>query len=549
MEDYLNKGKEILKILISNGYEAYFIGEAVRNTILNLPLREIEINTSATPEAIKGIFNFTKVEDFKEGIVKLMYYSHIFYISTFRLEVYKDKRTPVKIHYSKNLIDDLSSRDFTINAISMSHSGKVTDVYNGYEDIKKRKIRTIGKARVRFSEEPNRILMAIRFVSELNFKLANETRRALKRRVKLLHDVDPNEIAFEIKRIVEGEHSKKALELMLALRLHRHIPSITKICKFQDRKFHKFTYPQFLLVASILNGEVDESFVNQLDNIDAFRKTYQLAIANPKTFYSRLDLFINGEQICIDANYANHILKKCKKKSKKISIEYRELPIKKVCDLAFKGEDIIKLIGNNEDNNIQIIIDQIIFKILEGELQNEYDTIKPFVINLLRDMNIEVLGQDIQYEYRDQRSQEKRIVMEDDEMADLNNNLEYGNLVNATNEEEIAESLRKQGQVIKDYTEHRLDMLERRINEQDRIIREKDMKYATLERDSRKRKVQEDIENLVKKNLELLKDMKYLDNPHKDKLELSRQLNKVYMEFIVDMEDKYTNNEVKDEEN
>ena len=84
MTEHLERGKEILKILINNGCEAYLIGEAVCNTILNLPFQEVEVTTSATPDMVKGIFNEHKVEDEADGYVRLYYLGYQFLIGTFK---------------------------------------------------------------------------------------------------------------------------------------------------------------------------------------------------------------------------------------------------------------------------------------------------------------------------------------------------------------------------------------------------------------------------------------------------------------------------------
>ena len=171
MDQYIEKGKEVLKILINNGTEAYIIGEAVYSVIRESSFPHVDIITNATPEMVKGIFTNAKVEDHKNGSVKLQYLGYTFYIRTFRLEEkYKDNRKPAKIHYSKNLKDELAACDFTINALAMSYGGKLTDAYKGYSDLKRKRIRTIGAPKVRFKEDPLRILIAIRLASELGFK-------------------------------------------------------------------------------------------------------------------------------------------------------------------------------------------------------------------------------------------------------------------------------------------------------------------------------------------------------------------------------------------
>lgn len=538
MEEYINKGKEVLRILINNGYEAYFVGKFVRDRIMQLPITEIEINTNATPDAIKGIFAFTKVEDARNGLIRVMYSGYDFFLSTFHLEEYKDKRTPVRIHYSKNLLDDLSSRDFSINAIVMSHSDKITDAYGGITDINKKRIKTIGKAKVRFNENPMRILKAIGLVSELNFNIVNETAHAMKSRAKLLKAAIVEDVAFELKAIYQGKYAKKAMKLMEEMRISKNILSLKKGFRYINNPAN-YSFEEFLLISFILNGTIDESFIPTIENEDKFRKTFALALANPKAKYSKLELFNYGEEVALMANKVNVALKKSKKRYKQISHIYQELPVKSYSDLTFKEEDIHKLFEQEIDT--KTIIDQVVYEILEGSLANDYNVIKDYVTILLKKMNIEIKEQ-IDYQFNHD-------LPDTEEKLDLNKSLEFNKLVNAENEDELKASLTHQGQIIKDYTEHRLDMLERRINEQAALLREKDLKYEELLNTTRRRQIQSDIDNLINKNMEMLKKMNYLDNTPKNRVELSRQLNQVYMNFINDMEDKYTNNEVNDEEN
>lgn len=119
-ENHLEKGKEILRNLINNGCEAYIIGDAVCKTILQIPFSEVDITTNATPDVIKGIFSFTKVEDESPGAVRLYYSGYEFTVSTFRAAQFKDKRQPKRMHYSRSFHEELANRDFTANAIAMT---------------------------------------------------------------------------------------------------------------------------------------------------------------------------------------------------------------------------------------------------------------------------------------------------------------------------------------------------------------------------------------------------------------------------------------------
>src|SRR5690554_1914064 len=211
MDKYLEKGKELIKLLINAGYEAYFIGRCVRNVILEKENGVIEITTNATPGAILPTLSFARVEE-KEDHVEVMYGGYTFYITTFRVATtFKDNRKPVKYHYSKNLIDELANRDYTINALSMSHSGKITDAYMGVKDIAKKRIALIGKPKVRYIEDPRRILSGVALMSELGFRIDGKTKRAMISKRKLLANVKPEDIYNNLKHILEGTFNKAAM--------------------------------------------------------------------------------------------------------------------------------------------------------------------------------------------------------------------------------------------------------------------------------------------------------------------------------------------------
>jgi uncharacterized coiled-coil protein SlyX len=216
-----------------------------------------------------------------------------------------------------------------------------------------------------------------------------------------------------------------------------------------------------------------------------------------------------------------------------------------VCDLAFKGEDILTLIPDRNAKIAQAIVDKMIVAILSGEIINDYDVLKVYVINELKNQDIAFEDSKVAYDYHPpvEEGAESINPSYKKETATLDDQFHFDQLEHATSEEELSTTLEKQKQIIKDYTEHRLDMLERRLNEQDRLLKEKDLKMAKLEKESRERRVQEDIEKLVNKNMELLKDSNYLNNPQKDKTELSRKLQQAYLDYIQDFDDRYAKHE------
>lgn len=544
MDDFLNKGKEILKILISNGYEAYFIGDVVRQIILKQPYEEIEIATSATPAALKGIFEFTKVEDYPDEMVKLTYYSYEFYLSTFRVRDKKGRKAIQKGHYSKKLLDDLASRDFTINAIAMSHSEKLTDAYKGYEDIRRKQIRAIDKNHRNYDLSPVIMLRAIRLYAETRYNIQSSIKRSIRKNRKAIAKAPQELVIRELKKLFKAKYYKQALEELVSLGLYKYIPGLDLAFKYQNRRHYQaFTFDNFVLLAFIINKNINESLLPYVSDVQKTKEIFNLAILNPKCNYTNYDIFKNGLNNSLQANLFNVYLKKSKNKQKKINKIYRNMIIKTTDDLAFKLDEIAALTPAQDFEIAKTIQDKMVQLILQGEMANDSDVLKVFAINEYKNLDGSLFEEKVNYEYIADVKDGPLNPSLKKEISILDKELDYSRLEAARNEDEISETLKKQAQIIKDLTEHRLDMLERRLNEQDRLLREKDILYARLEKDTRERQIQEDIENLVRKNMEMLKDSDYLNNPQKDKSELSRQLHKAYVEYIKGIDNRYLKNE------
>ena len=143
----------------------------------------------------------------RHGTVSVLLDGELFEITTFRTESgYSDHRHPDRVDFSNDIKDDLSRRDFTVNAIAYSPSGYV-DVFGGRADIEARIIRCVGDPEVRFSEDALRILRAMRFSAVLGFEIESETKRAMLRCKKLLKNVSAERIFVELKKLLCGKNA------------------------------------------------------------------------------------------------------------------------------------------------------------------------------------------------------------------------------------------------------------------------------------------------------------------------------------------------------
>ena len=197
---------EFIKIIEEEGYKAYIVGGFVRDYLMGIESKDIDITTSATPKELKNIFQDVKFEKLNDkdnyGSVRVDYKNIIFEVTTFREELcYLDNRHPSSIRYVTDLTTDLKRRDFTINAICMDKDGKIIDPLNGEEDLKKKLIKTINKSDKSFSDDALRILRAIRFSATLGFNLSNDIKESIKKHKELLKNISYERKKIELDRI------------------------------------------------------------------------------------------------------------------------------------------------------------------------------------------------------------------------------------------------------------------------------------------------------------------------------------------------------------
>lgn len=533
MDKYLEKGKELIKLLINAGYEAYFIGKCVRNVIMETENGVIEITTNATPGAILPTLSFARVED-KEEHVEVFYGGYTFYITTFRVATsFKDNRKPVKYHYSKNLIDELANRDYTINALAMSHSGKITDAYMGVKDIAKKRIALIGKPKVRFIEDPRRILSGVALMSELGFKIDGKTKRAMISKRKLLADVKPEDVYHSLKRIIEGTFNKAAMTFFLEAKFGKFIPGLSKGIDQLTKRRHQITnVDDFLTACFIVDPAQKQEYMKYMLEEETQDQVIELANAFPKSKYDDFTLYYYGLEIASKANELNYILRRAKRITKKIQHQFDLLVIHDQDEIALPKQDMMQILKDLPTDVFIQCLQKMEKSIILKELQNEYDTLYQFVANfaLAKKTSPTETQEEIQPDV--QAEEKERLEFNFDEQ-------QLDSFIKASTENELAENLVEQGELIKNYTELKINQLEKRLREQEKMIQQKDEQLYDLEKRTLKEKLNNDVDKLVQRNLETLKELKYIDTSYNEKLMLSRELQKIYRQFLSNVESKY----------
>lgn len=168
-------------IFEKNGFKAYLVGGAVRDMFMNKEASDWDVATDATPEQVVSAFKKVIPTGIAHGTVTVHFMGEEIEVTTFRIEQgYSDGRHPDKVSYASDIEEDLSRRDFTMNAIAVSlKDGSIVDPFNGKADIKNKVIRSVGNPLERFNEDGLRPIRAIRFASQLGFEIETNTLQAI----------------------------------------------------------------------------------------------------------------------------------------------------------------------------------------------------------------------------------------------------------------------------------------------------------------------------------------------------------------------------------
>ncbi len=269
---------EVLQKLEQAGFEAFIVGGCVRDLLQgtargeHVEPKDWDVASNAKPEEVQKIFSDSfyenefgtvgvKVEPFiKNGNVGKEH--DVIEVTTFRIESkYSDKRRPDKVEFAKTLEEDLSRRDFTINAIAISIKPHldpllnkerkkersqsdfiIVDPYNGQEDIKKKIIRAVGDAHERFDEDALRMIRAVRFHAELGYTIEKKTLEAIKKNAKFLSHIALERIKDELARIILSDAPAEGIDMLHQTGLLNYIiPELEKGVGVKQNRHHIYT--------------------------------------------------------------------------------------------------------------------------------------------------------------------------------------------------------------------------------------------------------------------------------------------------------------------
>ncbi|MDR0380934.1 MAG: HD domain-containing protein [Oscillospiraceae bacterium] len=241
MIDMPSGARDIIDALMSRGFEAYAVGGCVRDSLMGRVPHDWDVCTSARPcdvrDALGARYPIIPTGE-KYGTLTVSADGETFEVTTFRGDgAYSDGRRPDSVTFSDNLADDLSRRDFTMNAVAYNPRLGLADPFGGAEDIRRRVIRTVGAPRARLAEDALRIMRACRFASELGFSLDPDTAAAVKALAPTLANVAAERISAELIKLLMGSHVEHVLNAHREV-LFAAVPPLAALDCLEQNRHH-----------------------------------------------------------------------------------------------------------------------------------------------------------------------------------------------------------------------------------------------------------------------------------------------------------------------
>lgn len=230
-----------LSVLEANGYEGYIVGGCVRDSLLGRTPNDWDVTTNATPAEMKACFDGFRVIEtgIRHGTLTVILDGMQLEITTYRNDgEYLDNRHPVQVTFSNKIEDDLSRRDFTVNAMAYHPQKGLVDLFDGRRDLQVGIIRCVGDAKTRFEEDGLRILRAIRFASVLDFAIDDDTARAVHACRHLLSGIAAERIREEFCKLICGPGAVRILRDYIDV-IAVFLPELNRCVGFeQNTKYH-----------------------------------------------------------------------------------------------------------------------------------------------------------------------------------------------------------------------------------------------------------------------------------------------------------------------
>ncbi len=441
----------VLTALTDKGFEAYVVGGAIRDLIMNKPVTDWDFTTNAPPEEIQNVFpdSFYDNAFGTVGVVNPVEGEAPFEITTFRREFgYSDSRRPDTVEWGTSLEEDLSRRDFTINAIAGSQSdGKLvfTDPFGGTEDIKQKLVRAVGDPHERFREDALRLMRAVRIASQLGFEIEEKTLEAVTSSAPLINHIARERVRDEFFKLLVSQYAEQGVLLLRNCGLLQEIlPELEKTFGVEQKSpnrhhiydvgthsvkalsFCKSTDPIVRFATLIHDIGKAQTFKKLTSGVITFYNHEMVGANIARRIADRLRLstkqkeklvkLVRWHQFTVDEHQTDSAIRRfitnvgienvedmlvlrvadrlgggSKETSWRLEefkarlVEVQKQPFS-VRDLKIDGSQIMELLGISPGKKVGEILQALFSEVEEQKLQNEYEVLKTRVTQLIEEV-------------------------------------------------------------------------------------------------------------------------------------------------------------------
>lgn len=208
------------------GYDVYLVGGSLRDIVRGATPHDFDLATSAKPQETVELFGDHRVIEtgIKHGTVTVLVGGEPIEITTFRVDgSYTDSRHPDSVSFTSRIEDDLSRRDFTVNAMAYNTKNGFVDPFGGLSDLENKILRAVGEAEQRFSEDALRIMRAFRFSAQLQYNIEEKTLAAIEKQKDGLQNIAKERIASEFLRLLTSSGAELPLRQMIELGVLQYV--------------------------------------------------------------------------------------------------------------------------------------------------------------------------------------------------------------------------------------------------------------------------------------------------------------------------------------
>lgn len=378
--------RPVLQTIEQAGYEAYFVGGSVRDTILGKTIHDVDIATSAYPDEIKHLFKRTVDTGIEHGTVMILDHGTGYETTTFRSEsTYTDFRRPDQVTFVRSLAEDLKRRDFTINALAMRENGEVIDLFDGLTDLENKQIRAVGDAQERFHEDALRMMRAVRFASQLDFTIVPDTLAAITAHAQLLTKIAVERTQVELLKLLQGKTPQRGLTDLMATGLWQYCPDFAPhemaLKELTTQLVHgasSETAAWTLLVTKFgLEAAAITPFMKHWktanQTINAVQTTSKTATLLLQGTLNAWQLYQCGADLMPIANEVAGILG-APDRLASLTAQLAALPIQHKKELAITGKDLMQA-GIQPGPQLGAILGDLEYGVVTGAMENTHDAL------------------------------------------------------------------------------------------------------------------------------------------------------------------------------